>query len=524
MKLTVQGWQNLVLSVIGLVVLVGAIGATILVSRADTVSNEIRDTIQPARIAAYQLQAALRDQETAVRGYLLTADPRFLDPYNDGRTAEAAAARQIRDSLSAYPDLLADLDAIDAAAATWRAEYADPMVTSVVPANPAGVSEQTSEEGRVLFERLRDLFAGQNEHLSEARVAGLAHLDQIRGWRDAVMLTMILAFFTMAVLLAVVIRKAVSAPLGALAAACRRITEGNFGERIIPRGPRDIRAIGASVEDMRQRIVDELEVSQTAKAALAEQADELRRSNAELEQFAYVASHDLQEPLRKVASFCQLLEKRYGDKLDERGTEYIGFAVDGAKRMQVLINDLLTFSRVGRLNAKTTEVDLNSVVDAAMGNLTTAIGESGAQIVRPAEPLPIIDGDPTLLVMVWQNLIGNAVKFHREGVPPRIEIECREGTGEHADKYLFTVTDNGIGIGEEFADKVFVIFQRLHGRDAYSGTGIGLALCKKIVEYHGGTIWIDTSFQDGTRFQFTLPLTPTTAPNDAMAPLLEGTR
>lgn len=258
MKLTVQGWQNLVLSVIGLVVLVGAIGATVLVSRADTVSNEIRDTIQPARIAAYQLQAALRDQETAVRGYLLTADPRFLDPYNDGRTAEAAAAQQIRDSLSSYPDLLADLDAIDAAAATWRAEYADPMVTSVVPANPADVSEQNSEEGRVLFDRLRDLFAGQNEHLSEARVAGLAHLDQIRGWRDAVMLTMILAFFTMAVLLAVVIRTAVSAPLGALAAACRRITEGNFGERIIPRGPRDIRAIGASVEDMRQRIVDEL--------------------------------------------------------------------------------------------------------------------------------------------------------------------------------------------------------------------------------------------------------------------------
>ena len=520
MKLTVQGWQNLVLSVIGLVVLVGAIGATILVSRADKVSNEIRDTIQPARIAAYQMQAALRDQETAVRGYLLTADPRFLAPYNDGRTAESAAAQEIRDSLAAYPDLLTDLDRIDAAAQTWRIEYADPAVAAVTPLRPSDVSEQSTEEGRALFDRLRELFTTQNEHLSEARVAGLAHLEEIRGWRDAVMLTMILAFFTMAVLLAVVIRKAVSAPLGALAAACRRITEGNFGERIIPRGPRDIRAI----EDMRQRIVEELEISQTAKAALDEQADELRRSNAELEQFAYVASHDLQEPLRKVASFCQLLEKRYGDKLDERGTEYIGFAVDGAKRMQVLINDLLTFSRVGRLNAKTTEVDLNTVVNAAMNNLTTAIDESGAQVVRPAEPLPTIDGDPTLLVMVWQNLIGNAVKFRREGVPPRVEIECREGTGEHADKYLFTVTDNGIGIGEEFADKVFVIFQRLHGRDAYSGTGIGLALCKKIVEYHGGTIWIDTSYHDGTRFRFTLPLTPTTAPNKALEPQLEGTR
>jgi light-regulated signal transduction histidine kinase (bacteriophytochrome) len=376
----------------------------------------------------------------------------------------------------------------------------------------------------VLFDRLRALFTIQNDHLSEARAAGLAHLDEIRGWRDAVMIAMILTFVTTAVLLAVVMRNAVNRPLSALAAACRRITEGNFGERIIPRGPSDIRAISADVEDMRQRIVDELETSRSAQAALDEQADELRRSNAELEQFAYVASHDLQEPLRKVASFCQLLEKRYGDKLDERGVEYIGYAVDGAKRMQVLINDLLTFSRVGRLNATNTEVDLNAVVDAALSNLTTTVEETGAEIVLPATPLPTVDGDPTLLAMVWQNLIGNAVKFHRDGVAPRIVIACEEGTGDHAEKYLFTVTDNGIGIAEEFVDKVFVIFQRLHGRDSYTGTGIGLALCKKIIEHHGGTIWIDTSYTDGTRFNFTLPVTPTTAPNAAQATQLEGIR
>ena len=149
--------------------------------------------------------------------------------------------------------------------------------------------------------------------------------------------------------------------------------------------------------------------------ALDEQAEELRRSNAELEQFAYVASHDLQEPLRKVASFCQLLEKRYGDQLDERGAEYIGFAVDGAKRMQALINDLLTFSRVGRLNATHTEVDLEDTLTNALGNLSTSIEEANAEIVRPAQRLPTVDGDPTLLTMVWQNLIGNAVKFRRDG-------------------------------------------------------------------------------------------------------------
>ena len=385
------------------------------------------------------------------------------------------------------------------------------------------MADASIDEGKVLFDRLRALFTVQNDHLSEARAAGLAHLDEIRGWRDAVMIAMILTFVTTAVLLAVVMRNAVTRPLSGLAAACRRITEGNFGERIIPRGPSDIRAISADVEDMRQRIVDELEISRSARAALDEQADELRRSNAELEQFAYVASHDLQEPLRKVASFCQLLEKRYGDKLDERGIEYIGYAVDGAKRMQVLINDLLTFSRVGRLNATNAEVDLNAVVDAALSNLTTTVEETGAEIVLPAAPLPNVDGDPTLLAMVWQNLIGNAVKFHRDGLAPHIAIECEEGTGEHAEKYLFTVTDNGIGIAEEFVDKVFVIFQRLHGRDSYTGTGIGLELCKKIIEHHGGTIWIDTSYTDGTRFNFTLPVIPTTAPDMVPQPQLEGT-
>lgn len=520
MRLTVQGWQNLVLAVIGMAVLACSIAATILVGQADKVSNQQRDVVQPARIAAYQLQAALRDQETAVRGYLISNDPRFLEPYNDGRTAETDAAEQLRRYLVGKEDFLADLADIEQAAEVWRGEYADPLLASTTSAQP--VADATLDDGRVLFDRLRALFTIQNDHLSEARAASLAHLEEIRGWRDAVMIAMILTFVTTAVLLAVVMRNAVNRPLAALAAACRRITEGNFGERIVPRGPRDIRAISSDVEDMRQRIVEELDTSRAARAALDEQADELRRSNAELEQFAYVASHDLQEPLRKVASFCQLLEKRYGDKLDERGVEYIGYAVDGAKRMQVLINDLLTFSRVGRLNATNTEVDLNAVVDAALSNLTTAVEEIGAEIVLPTTPLPHVDGDPTLLIMVWQNLIGNAVKFRRDGVIPRIVIECEEGTGEHAEKFLFTVTDNGIGIADEFVDKVFVIFQRLHGRDAYTGTGIGLALCKKIVEHHGGTIWIDTTYTDGTRFRFTLPVTPTTAPNAAPETQLEG--
>ena len=159
--------------------------------------------------------------------------------------------------------------------------------------------------------------------------------------------------------------------------------------------------------------------------------------------------------------------------------------------MQVLINDLLTFSRVGRLHVEHAEVDLNSVLDDALANLSIATEESDAVIDLPKSPLPRVVGDPTLLTMLWQNLIGNAVKFRREGEAPRIAIDCEAGTGDQDGQWVFTVADNGIGIAPEFADKVFVIFQRLHGRDVYTGTGIGLALCKKIVESHDGAISID---------------------------------
>lgn len=521
-RLTVQGWQNLVLSVMGVLVLTGAIAGAVLMNRTDNVSTELVENVQPARVAAYQLQAALRDQETALRGYALAADRQFLVPYYDGQRDEQAAADDIRARVGHLTDAMTDLDAIEQAAARWRATYAEPLIASVTPGSPNVVINATADQGKAEFDRLRELFDVQNDRLTAARASGVDELDSVRGWRDTVLAVLVLAFFGMAMVLALLVRSAVTRPLAALAAACRRITEGNFGERIIPRGPKDIRAIAGNVEDMRQQLVDELEGSRTAEAALDEQAEELRRSNAELEQFAYVASHDLQEPLRKVAAFCQLLEKRYGDKLDERGTEYIGFAVDGAKRMQVLINDLLTFSRVGRLNATTAEVDLDAALDTAMGNLSTAIEESGAEIIRPQAGLPAVDGDPTLLVMMWQNLIGNAVKFRRENIPPRIVIECEQRTGETEAEWLFSVSDNGIGIPQEFADKVFVIFQRLHGREAYTGTGIGLALCKKIVEHHGGTIWIDPSTSEGTRFCFTFPMASTPGADETPTTLLEG--
>jgi two-component system, sensor histidine kinase and response regulator len=225
---------------------------------------------------------------------------------------------------------------------------------------------------------------------------------------------------------------------------------------------------------------------------------ELARSNRDLEQFAYVASHDLQEPLRMVAAYTQLLAERYQGKLDENADKYIRYAVDGALRMQTLIQDLLAFSRVGRKERELQLTACQTVVDTALKNLATAIQESAAQVEYG--DLPAVMADASQLVQLFQNLIGNAIKF-RGAEPPVIRIAAEKKNRE----WLFAVSDNGIGIAPEHAELVFVIFKRLHTRAEYPGSGIGLSICKKIVEQHGGRIWVESQPGQGCTFRFTLP-------------------
>jgi PAS domain S-box-containing protein len=230
---------------------------------------------------------------------------------------------------------------------------------------------------------------------------------------------------------------------------------------------------------------------------LERQAQELARSNAELQQFAYVASHDLQEPLRKIASYTQLLERRYKGKLDQDADEFIHYIVDGANRMKDLIQDLLAFARVGSQGKPFVEFDLGQLVDRAIGNLEVAIREAGAKVTRDA--LPRVSVDPTQLVQLVQNLLSNAIKF-RGAEPPSVHVSASERAGE----WVVAVKDNGIGLDMQWAEKIFVIFQRLHARGDYPGTGIGLAICKKIVERHGGKIWVESAPGEGATFFFTL--------------------
>jgi signal transduction histidine kinase len=234
---------------------------------------------------------------------------------------------------------------------------------------------------------------------------------------------------------------------------------------------------------------------------LAGKVIELARSNADLEQFAYVASHDLQEPLRMIANYTQLLAERYRGKLDEQADKYIGYSVDGAVRMQALIKDLLNFSRVAKQEIKRQTTDCGAVVEQAVKNLQAAVEESGAAVNW--NDLPVVKADPAQLTQVFQNLIANAIKFHGSETP-KIQIDSEKKQHE----WVFAVSDNGIGIPAESWQDIFVIFRRLHTRTEYAGNGIGLSMCKKIVERHGGKLWVEAQANPGCCFKFTLPAEP----------------
>lgn len=252
------------------------------------------------------------------------------------------------------------------------------------------------------------------------------------------------------------------------------------------------------LRDANIRLSVELDERRRAEYLLTQYAEDLKRSNTELEQFAYVASHDLQEPLRMVASFTQLLARRYRGKLDRDADEFINFAVDGATRMQSLINDLLAYSRVGSRGKPFQPVDCTEVLSQALANLGTTLEENHAVVTH--DPLPTVTGDKGQLVQLFQNLIANAIKFQGSDLP---RIHLRADQTESG--WTFAIRDNGIGIPAEHHDRIFSLFQRLHRRADYPGTGIGLAISKKIVERHGGRIWVESTLGQGSTFYFTIP-------------------
>ncbi|MDO8302140.1 MAG: ATP-binding protein [Sedimentisphaerales bacterium] len=308
-------------------------------------------------------------------------------------------------------------------------------------------------------------------------------------------------------ILAFSIAKSISEPIKRLSLGAQKVGGGNLDHkvgtnlkdeigqlsRIFDKMTEDLKTTTASRNELNHEIADRIQ----AEESLQKASDDLVRSNKDLEQFAYIASHDLQEPLRVITGYLQLIAKRYKGRLDSDADEFINFAVDGANRMQSLIIDLLTYSRVLKKAKPFAEVDCDLLLVQALANLEVAIKTTNAVITH--DPLPTIMADGTQLIQVFQNLIGNAIKF-RGNKKQEIHVTAKHDTNE----WVFSVKDNGIGIESAYKERIFVIFQRLHSREEYPGTGIGLAICKKIVERHGGRIWLESTPGEGSTFYFAI--------------------
>lgn len=403
----------------------------------------------------------------------------------------------------ASPKYRVGLYEITAPVLTADQEELSPEEITLFPSRSVGPPVATSTDGRRI--------GGVRLAVSTARIS-----KTVADFVAAGSVMSAAAILAIVIMVGVTILRVVIIPVRQLSQSMQRVAEGELSTQIeirtedeIGQLARSFNAMALSLKeartDLEQKVADrtrdlamEVEVRRSAEEQLSRQAAELSRSNVELQQFAYVASHDLQEPLRMVASYLELLARRYRGKLDAEADEFINYAVDGATRMKALIGDLLMYSRVGREELHPEPVNMEEVLARTLVNLKMIIEETGAEITHSA--LPILGGDRSQLVQLFQNLIANALKF-RSDATPQIHINAIE---TDAADWLFSVRDNGIGMEMQYADRIFIIFQRLHSRAEFPGTGIGLAVCKKIVERHGGRIWVESEPGVGTTFFFTL--------------------
>ena len=408
----------------------------------------------------------MTDAETGERGYILTGDDSYLAPYLRGLSEVRETSAAVRKLTADNPHQQSSLNAVEPLIAERLRELQERIQVRRNAGLAAGAAAMREGAGKEYMDRVRATISAmksEEERLLTLRSAELA-ASSLKT-RTVLVLGELLAILSLGI--------------------AGFIIHAEMQHR--RQAEDQVRKLNA---DLERRVAERT-------AELAERAKDLERSNMELQQFAYVASHDLQEPLRTIASFTQLLAKRYGDKLDDKAREFIAFAVDGSKRMQTLINDLLSFSRVGTQGRRLVSVSTDAVLDAVLKNLKRGIEESRAIITR--DPLPIVLADELQLSQILQNLIGNAIKFRRNQA-----ATVHIGAERTASGWNISVRDNGIGVAPEHSERIFVIFQRLHTKTQYPGTGIGLAICKKIAERHGGRIWLEPTPGGGSTFTFSI--------------------
>ncbi|WP_034388981.1 CHASE3 domain-containing protein [Deinococcus sp. YIM 77859] len=481
-----------------LLLLIGVAVAVVLGVQQNARSAEL---VSAAQMRLTLIQAVARDVsdlETGQRGFVITGQAAYLEPYRRG---EEALARHLRElgTLSNTDPQRQSLERIRTLIGRWQEQAAKPEIAARRSSLEGAVLLVSDGTGKRILDEVRrvldEMQTRENARLRAALTSSTAVLRAVQFFTVSGLLLSV----TLLVLAALRTARTLTRTTSELREGARRIAAGEYGARLAVTPLRELNELSTQFHRMAEAVQQRERALEDTTRALKASNEDLARSNRELEQFAYVASHDLQEPLRTIGSYTELLARRYQGQLDERADQYIAFTISATQRLKNLIQDLLAYSRVRQTHRTFQEVDTAALVREIVQDLQTKLEQSGGKV--DVCSLPVLWGSAELLRHVFLNLLTNAIKFHAEGRPPHVRVWAERRPGEWA----FHVQDNGIGIESQYFERIFGVFQRLHGMDTYSGSGIGLAVARTAVQRHGGEMTLQSTPGQGSTFTFTIP-------------------